>query len=231
MKKYLVCALCLLIAALPLHGLGETQPEFPFVEDPFEDRDLDDFGVPESDNDMNIKIELDGKTHILSYDSSPEYSNVKDGMLQASFYEYDNPSNTLYELYLIFPEDVGTDATVDPRYAIDSGRECSVMMIISDEETETYYVSGVMDGRAYPESSDFSIHFDFVTGFGAGASYAGTLSATLIALDINSGANVGTLYIDSAPFSFVSNDASMPGGGESSITPLPTTGPSDLRKA
>ena len=45
MKKYLVCALCLLIAALPLLGLGETQPEFPFAEDPYEDRDIDDLGL------------------------------------------------------------------------------------------------------------------------------------------------------------------------------------------
>ncbi|NLF28612.1 MAG: hypothetical protein GX592_12005, partial [Clostridiales bacterium] len=220
-----------LIAALPLYGLGETQPEFPFIEDPFEDRELDDFGVPESDTDLSIQIELEGKTHILSYDSSPEYSNVKDGMVQASFYEYDSPENTLYELYLVFPEDVGTDTTVDPKYAIDNSRECSVMMIVSDDDTETYYISGIMDGRAYPDGSDFSIHFEFVTGFGSGASYSGTLSATLIAKDINSGANVGSMRIDSAPFSFASDGASVPHGDDNRETPLPTSRPSDLRKA
>lgn len=230
MKKYLVCALCLLIAALPLHGLGETQPEFPFAEDPYEDRDIDDFGVPERDSDLNIRIELDGKTHVLYYDDSPEYSNVKDGMVQASFYEYDSPLNTLYELYLIFPEDVGPDTIVDPKYAIDTGKECSVMMIVSDDDTETYFVSGVMDGKAYPEGSDFAMRFEFVTGFGDGTSYSGALSATLIAMDINTGASAGTLRIDSAPFSFVTDGATAP-EGEATQTPLPTSGPSDLRKA
>mgnify|MGYP007102028392 CR=1 FL=1 len=237
MKKYLAIALCLLIAALPFHAVAEDEPQFPFIDDPFEDRDEADFGVPHNDSDLNIRIVLNGVTHTLVYDSTPEYSNVKDGLVQASFYEYDSPSNTLYELFMVFPENVESDSTIDAQYAVDTGDDCSVVMIVSDDDTETYYVSGIMDGKVYPANSDFAMRFDFVTTYGGGTSYAGTLDANLVAVDANTGAITGAMKIDSAPFSLLMGGAESPDApddrdqDDAEATPSPTAAPSDLRKA
>ena len=226
MKKLLALALCLLIAALVFQAVAEETPEFPFIEDPFEDRSDDDLDTHSIDQNQSIEMIIDGQSHTLGFDATPEYSSVKNGMVQASFYEYDEPTNTLYELYLIFPDTAESGSVVDPESSIQSGSESSVVMIVSDDDTEKYYVSGVMDGQAYPEGSSFSIGFDFVEPSGDGAEYAGTLSAALVALDLTSGEVLGTMDISSAAFRFSISGASP----ERHDDPLPTSAPSDMRR-
>ena len=64
MKKILLFALCLLIGALPVYALSESNPEFPFVDDPFEERGDDDLETPKTDDELNIQFEIDGNGDI-----------------------------------------------------------------------------------------------------------------------------------------------------------------------
>ncbi len=226
MKKLLSWALCLLIASLAFQAFAEELPEFPFIEDPFEDRNDDGLDAHGADQGQGIQMTIDGQAHTLGFDATPEYSSVKNGMVQASFYEYDDAANTLYELYLIFPDTAESGTVVDPESSIQSGSEPSVVMIVSDDDTEKYFVSGVMNGRAYPEGSSFSIGFDFVEPSGDGAEYAGTLSASLVALDLSTGEVLGTMEIASALFNFSISGVSP----QRHDDPLPTSAPSDLRR-
>lgn len=222
MNKIALLALCLLVAALPFSALADFEQDFPFTEDPFEDRDNNDLETPDVDESQSIRVMIDGVSHTLVFDPSPEYSTVKDGMVQASFYEYDSDRNTLYELYLTFPEGIGPDTRVDANYAVENNKDCSVVLIVSGSDTELFYVSGVTDRYVYPENSRFSMDFDFA----GGTDYAGTLDARLIALDLSTGAVLGSIQIDSAPFRFSMGGSSSDRHSE----PLPTQMPSDLYK-
>ena len=222
MKKILLFALCLMLAALPLGSFAEETPELPFGENPFEERDDDDLQAPETDDVQNIRLEIDGKTRTLAFDPSPEYSTVKDGMVQASFFEYDEQYDMLYELYLIFPQDIRAGDDVDVDYSIENDKECSVVVIVSDTSADTYYISGVMSQHVYPELSQFSMKFDSADG----SEYAGTLSAELVALDLSSGSVIGTMVIVDAPFRFKLGEPAA----DRHTDPLPTAVPADMRR-
>ncbi len=222
MKRMLLFAFCALIFALPLCASADDYTDFPFADDPFEDRNDGDLEAPNTEFSQNIEVVIDGTPHTLAFDPSPEYSSIKDGMVQASFFEYEGEKGALYELYLIFPEDVQPDSRVDADYSIQNDKECSVVLIVSDSTSERYYVSGVMNRRLYPEGSGFSMSFDFANG----SDFGGTLSAQLVALDLSSGSVLGTMEIENATFKFTMAGDST----ERHSEPLPTEAPSDLRR-
>lgn len=219
MKRALIALTMLMAALLALSALAEGMPGFEFI-DPFEDRDG---AEPQAEAGNNgIQLDIGGKRLTLDFDPSPEYSSIQNGLVQASFYAYGDDSATLYELYLVFPETVQSGMVISPDYAALTGEECSVALILSENDEETYYYSGLMDGVVYPGGSDFDITFDAISE----NRYSGTLTATLIALDLASGTVKDTLNITSAPFSFTLDGDSSARHTE----PLPTPEPKDLRK-
>ena len=183
--------------------------------------------LPERSTDAGegIELELEGERVTLGFDTSKQYSSIENGLVQASFYSYSADGAKLYELYLIFPDTVQRGMVITPDYAALTGEECSVVLIVSDTATqeELYYFTSLMSGQVYPENSSFTIAIDDVTEVGGATTFSGTLSATLIALNMATGEARDTLQIPETPFRFTIGD----GSGERHDAPLPTEKPAD----
>ena len=149
-----------------------------------------------------IALNVNGETVALGFDTSQEYSSIKFGLVQAAYYGYSADNATLYELYLIFPDTVRPGMVLTPEYAALANEECSVVLIVSGNDAELYYSASMMNGTVYPAGSAFSIAIDAVEEAQGGSSYAGSFSATLIALDGISGDAVATLSLPETAFRF-----------------------------
>ena len=226
MKRTMAIVLCALLMALaavalaevPLDGLFDNLPIEPGNSAPPRG------GVESADG---ITLTVNGETVQLAYDASPQYSSIQGGLVQASYYAYGADGKTLYELYLTFPETARAGMVITPEYAAMTNEESSMVLIVSRDSIETYYFSSLLDGSVYPAGSSFSIAIDSVGDKGGMVSYAGTLSANLIALDMASGEVAATLEIPATPFSFtISGQLSSP----LPDAPEPTPMAEDLKK-
>jgi len=227
MKKILAILLCAALAVMGAAALAEN---------PFDDLFGNLPGEPGNDTPPRgdieagdgITLEVDGESVHLAYDASPQYSSIQGGTVQASYYAYGADSKTLYELYITFPDTARAGMIITPEYASLTGEESSVVLIVSRDGVETYYFSSVLDGSVYPVGSGFSIDIESASDEGGMVAYAGTLSASLIALDMSSGDVAATLEIPSTPFRFtISGQLSSPLPSE----PEATREPEDLKKA
>ena len=226
MKKIVAMLLCALLAALgtaapaesPIDGLFDILPGEPGSETP-----------PRGDGESaeGIALQVDGESVFLTYDASPQYSSIQGGLVQASYYAHGSDGQTLYEMYITFPETARAGMVITPEYASLTNEESSVVLISSLDGLETYYFSSVLDGSVYPQGSGFTITIDSVSDEGGAIRYDGTLSASLIALDMSSGETAATLDIPATPFSFTVTgrlSSPIPDG------PEPTKAPEDLKK-
>lgn len=238
MKKLIALMIAALLALLPALA-EEIDPEALPTEAPVEET------APEPDAPTNedtpnpfgnipertpaagqgIEIEVGGEKVMLDFDPSEQYSSIGNGLVQASFYSYSADGAKLYELYVIFPDSAQAGSVIAPDAA---NPESSVVLIVSDSNTqeELYYFSSFMNDSVYPEGSDFAIAIDDVQIEDGAATYAGSLTATLIALDMATGATSDTLQIDSTPFAFTIGGA----GDGRHAEPLPTEAPKDMMK-
>ena len=207
MKKLLALLACL---TLMTGALAAALPEY------------------EGEAPEGIEISFQGEALYLEFDDSPDYTTVANGMIQASFFTYGENEETLYELYLTFPEGVEAGDLVSPRYAVEHGADdCSVALIFSTEEDEDYYLASQLGGEAYPAGSDYSLRFDDITETEDGWLYTGVLTATLVAGDLYTGETGERTVIEDAAFSFT-----MPGSNAPAIpreTPKVTL-PPDMYK-
>lgn len=226
MKKIMAILLCALLAFPGAMGLAEN---------PFGDLFDNLPGEPGSDNPPrgdigaadSITLQINGEEVRLAYDASPQYSSIQGGTVQASYYAYGADGKTLYELYITFPDTARAGMVITPEYASLTSEESSVVLISSLDGLETYYFSSVLDGSVYPQGSGFTLTIDSVSDEDGAVRYAGTLSASLIALDMASGETAATLDIPSTPFSFTVTgrpSSPIPDG------PEPTNAPEDLKK-
>ena len=152
----------------------------------------------------SIDIDVNGRQLTLLFDPSEQFSNVSDGYVQASFYTYLDESNDLYELYMLFPRDVQPGTTIDPAYARQSAPEASVVMILTTQADGTrYYFAGQAEST---DGTDYAMTFETVTDSAAGRTYSGTLSATMVGMSAENNAEVESLRIQSARFSFTMPD-------------------------
>lgn len=149
-----------------------------------------------------IELNLDGRSIRLGFDSSREYSAIDNGKVQASFYAYADNGDNLYELFMIFPEDVKAGDVVTPESAAKSEPDCSVVMIITSSQDEYYYFAGQLDGVAYPDASSYAMTFDAVSDASDARSYSGRLTANLSGMEVSSGNSRPSIRIEDAPFSF-----------------------------
>lgn len=223
--KQIIAVLALIVLILPCMGAYATQiPQYPFAN-PNEDRSDDSSNFPPK-NDVQDAINLNifGESLSLSFDPSPEYSNVQNGMVQASFYAYSTTQyDYLYELYLIFPQNVTAGTVVTPEYAMNAAPDSSVIFIVSTTASEQYYFAAQLGSDRYPQESAYSIRFDEVAQADGNYIYSGSLTATVVEVDPYSGRSLSSLQIVEAPFHFtLSADAQ----GQ---TPLAPTVPPDLR--
>ena len=231
MKRILAILLCALLATLGAMTLAEAPLDNPFDILP---------GDPEADTPPRgddgsgdgLTLTVNGEAVRLAYDASPQYSSIRDGAVQASYYGYGADGKTLYELYLTFPETARAGMIITPEYASMTNEQSSVVLIVSLDSVETYYFSSLLDGSTYPEGSGFTIAIDSVSESGGMISYAGTLSANLVALDMASGAVADTLTIPDTPFRFTVTgrlSSPLPDAPESDV-PQFTPTPDDFKK-
>ena len=171
---------------------------------------LPDWEEPAEGAANTIRIDLNGRNLNMDFDASPDYSMVENGMVQASFFTYTDDPEVLYELYLTFPDGVQAGMSITPDYAISNASDCSVVLIVSDTSNEHYYFSGQIGDAIYPEDTHYDIRFDSVTPSEYGDIYTGTLSATLVAVDMASGKPEDKLAFIDAPFTFTMPDTAAP---------------------
>lgn len=191
MKTLLTLFLCALLCTLPI-ALAETDSfsVFPMPDmgdDPFssvpspESPEL----LPPSDSQETgtMRLSVMGKTVDLVFDADPTYSLHQNGYVQASFYAYAD-DGTLYELYMIFPDNVSTGMTVSTQSCISGNAlESGLMLFVYESASEVYAIASQDASAAYPEGSTYAITFDAVASSGDSTTFSGTLSATLVALD------------------------------------------------
>ena len=171
------------------------------LADPFDPPSDDSFSAA-IEGLESIEIQINGSPVTLTFDSSEEYSSVLNGLVQASFYAYSSDSEYLYELFLNFPDTVESGSSVTPEYALQNAPLSSVVLVISDRETEQYYYAGQSDGAIYPAGSSYAIDFDSVSDSGADRTYSGRLSASLVGMNADSSTPLASFSIENAPFSF-----------------------------
>ena len=164
----------------------------------------------------SIEIEIGGRQLTLAFDPSQQFSNVTGGTVQASFYTYLDGSKDLYELYLIFPQDVHPGTVIDPEYARKYAPNTSVVLIVTTQADANYYFAGQAENT---DATDYTIAFDGVEDTAAGRTYSGTLSASLIGMSTDFETEIPPISIDGARFSFT-----MPANAEA---PGETTPPED----
>ena len=250
MKKLIATLLCALLALIPalaedapsdapdIHfeivpqepGDATPQPEVPEGGEPTPEDAGPTPEAPESWQapayDDTFTLDVNGESVVLVFDSTPEYSSVAGGLVQASYYGYGADGVTLYELYIIFPATAQPGMVITPEYSALTGEQSSVVLIQSDNSSELYFMSSLMNGSVYPTGSDFSVTIEDIYSVGSATTYSGTVSARLIALDEASGEVKATLEIPQTPFSFT-----LGGGDNRHADPAPTPAPEDMRKA
>ena len=209
MKKTL-CLLCALIAIISASAA--------LAESPFPDL------VPEHPGAANtITIELNGEKLRLDFDTSPEYSTVEDGIVDASFYTYIG-DDMLVELYLSFPLDIRQGVDITPDYSYVNSIECNVILGISTPDKEVFYFAGQMNGQGFPTGANYSVRFDAITSSGSVSTFTGSLSATMYEKDLDTGVVGESFVIDGAPFNFSISSEVAPGS-----TARPTAAPDTFR--
>lgn len=196
---------------------------------------------PISGGSGSLQATINGEQLVLSFDSSPAYSNISNNMAQAAFYTYGDSTGYLYEMFLVFPYDSKGGDTITPEYAMQNAVDTSVMLLISSTESDQYYIASQLNNSTFPRTSTYSIHFDSVTVGADTTQYVGSVSAKMVSYNIASGDIGESVEIEGATFSFsISNAGSDRQQGDGSeepnpfldeTTPAPTTTlPPDYRK-
>ena len=221
MKKILSILLCALLAMLP--AVAEAPDGAPDMGgDLYSGEQVPRDGGSE---EGALVVEVNGETVKLLFDDSPLYSSVQNGLVQASYSAYGSDGDTLYVLYMLFPDTAMAGMVITPEYAVTAGEEASVVLIISSREREQYYYSSALAGTIYPAGSTFSIALDSVDPASGGTAYAGRLSATLIMMEPSGEREAGRLTIPETAFSFTIGGYAGP-----SAAPGATPVPEDMRK-
>lgn len=176
-------------------GTAEDE-EDPFAE-PDDPAPSDEFGSG------SLQVNIGGETLNLNFDPSPSYSSIVDHLVQAAFYTYGADTGNLYEMFLTFPDSVRSGDTITPEYAMTSAVDSSVVLLISSAEQDTYYVASQQSTTGpYPETSNYSLHFDTVTPGAASTTFYGNITADLVSFNQSTGQIDKTLHIEGATFIF-----------------------------
>ncbi len=147
----------------------------------------------------SIEFDFNGQHLTLMFDRSEQFSHVSGGTVQASFYTYLDGSDDLYELYMIFPQDVQAGTTVDPAYARQHAADTVVMLIVTTKAGVGYYFAGKADAT---DATDYAMTFETVSDTDAGRTYSGTLSASMVGLAEDFDTELTPVSIQNARFSF-----------------------------
>ena len=190
MKKILAALLCALMCLTPIVQAESVHPFslFPTTSPApgnSGDSPLPSFETPAPTVPKNgsMRLSVLGETLTLDFDDDPMYSMLDGGYVQASFYAYD-ASDTLYEIYLLFPDDVTSGSVVTPAVSAAAGMmDAGVILYVTSDSSELYAIASQDESGVYPKETSYAITFDEVTRIGSACTFSGSVEATLMALD------------------------------------------------
>ena len=177
-------------------------------------------------------FEYEGEWLTLLYDTSEQYSYVKDGLITASFYTYTEDLTEMYEVFLMIPETAQAGDVITQDSVSDGG----ICYIHSSRTEEDYFYAARIGGTLIPESCTYTLNLTRAEN----GEYEGTLSAVLYGYNNQGGSLTGkTFEMSNATFRFsmnvVSDGAAAPGETPSpdatdepgampalNLTPVPT---------
>lgn len=142
-----------------------------------------DAGVPAENS---ISGNFGGASLAMEFDPSAEYSMLRDGMIQACFFAYDQSETSYIEIYLELPSNVQSGdrlSTAEDMRGISSSAAISFYEVSAD--SETLYYAGSVIGIPYPDASLFEINIAEAVHGADSIELSGTLSATLVRFDAN----------------------------------------------
>lgn len=152
--------------------------------------------------EQSIQIDIDSRRLTLDFDPSTAYSFINNDHAQASFYAYVDGMEHLYELFIVFPANVQSGASITPESVQADDISTSVVLIESTDSAQTYYIAGQVEGELYPSGSHYTISVESVSESDGVRSYSGHLSANIVELNLSDGSTGRTFTIDNAPFNF-----------------------------
>ena len=188
MKKILAALLCELLCLTPVVQAESTNP-FSLFPTPSPEPDnappTFEMPAPTAPKGGSMRLSVLGQTLTLDFDDDPMYSMLDGGYIQASFYGYD-ASDVLYELYLLFPDDVSSGSVVTPESSTARGLlDDGIILYVTSDASELYAIAAQDEYGVYPEETAYAITFDEVTRNGSACTFSGSVEATLMALDDN----------------------------------------------
>lgn len=174
----------------------------------------------------SLQATINGENLVLSFDPSPSFSSINNGLVQAAFYTYGDTSGDLYELYLTFPYATRGGETITPEYAMKTGSETSVMLVISNTDKDEYYIASQLNTEVFPRTSSYSLHFDSVSPGADTTAYAGSVTADMVSYSVITGEIGASVHIEDATFSFDIANAAPGEDDENPFADFPTPAPS-----
>ena len=190
MKKILAALLCALLCLVPAVQAEFTNPFSLFPTPSPEPGESGDDALPSFETPVpsvpkggSMRLSVLGQTLTLDFDDDPMYSMLDGGYIQASFYAYD-ASDTLYEIYLLFPDDVASGSVVTPSVSAAAGMlDSGVILYVTSDSSELYAIASQDELGVYPDETSYTITLDEVTRIGSACTFSGSVEATLMALD------------------------------------------------
>lgn len=184
MKKMIAALLC----SLMLFTCAASAENMPFQPFPTPSVVQPEASAPAVETPLlggSAELMIMGETLNLDFDVDPEFSYLSGGMIQACFYK-ELPNGMLYELYLIFPQDVQAGSEVTSQSSIQrSEDEPGVMVYAASYASEIYAYAFQYGGAVDPVGSSYTIFFDTVSSSGSLHSFSGSVDATLVVTDDN----------------------------------------------
>ena len=138
-----------------------------------------------------------GERIALGFDSSDDYSNLEDGIVQACFFAYDATNENFLEMYLLIPQDVQAGDVLTSGQGLD----CSIYLYETAVGSETFYYAGDL-GNASTASSSFELTIESAETAGSLLTMRGHLHAELARYDTDASGRKEPLTISEAIFSF-----------------------------
>lgn len=127
-----------------------------------------------------LSASIDGTRISMDFDSDVEYSKIANGVTQMCFFVYSADNTSYVELYLMIPDSVESGTIINPKYCAEHNcADCSVTVNEVFETGNEYYTCFSVDGKGYPDGTDFSISISEIDHTLVGTTISGTFSADL----------------------------------------------------
>lgn len=168
-------------------------------------------------SDNHMAGSFAGESLLLEFDPAGDYSSMKNGMIEACFFAFNESESHYIEMYLELPGNIQSgDKLTSDDFLRNIATPPAISFYEIDKETEILYYAGALLGSPYPEGSSFEINIDKANISDTAAEVSGTFSAVLTRFD-GKDPTAETISLTDVQFHFL-----LPIGA-AAITPQPTS--------